>query len=83
MLSVQSIPPSSGSVPGERLLLGLLDDDVARPGHRQDDVAGDQILGVFVAREGPDDAVVDRLLDLGDRRVGVGLAWPGPDPCRA
>ena len=65
-------------LPDERLLLGLLDDDVARPGHGQDDVARHEVLGVLIAGEGPHDPVVDGLLAGRDRRVEVGLrrrAW--------
>ena len=51
MLSVQSMPPSSGRTQARVSFSACLRDDVAGPGHGQDDVATDQVLGVLVAGE--------------------------------
>jgi hypothetical protein len=58
-------------------VVGLEDDDVARPGDRGPDVALGERAGVVVARELADLVVVDRLLNLRNRLVvgrGIDLA---------
>ena len=67
MLSVQIIPPASGTLHLRFGLSGWQLDDVARPRDRGDEVALRERPGVVVARELPDLAVVDGLLDGVDR----------------
>ena len=67
------VRPEHAALLGDRELEGLLVegelDDVARPGHRHDDVARGEVGQVVVALDRADQLGVDRLLDLGERLV--------------